>query len=56
MLVIESHGMAKITASVAKQIKKLLKSGSTIKSVAKELGVGFYTVADISRGKTWRNV
>lgn len=52
----ETHGMVKITEATAKLVKSLLASGKKIKDVSSELNVGFYTVADISRGKTWKHV
>lgn len=49
----ESHGMSKITASKALEVKVALASGRGLKDVALLTGVAYSTVNDIKRGRAW---
>lgn len=51
-----SHRMAKLTDDVVVEIKKQLSSGNLPKQVASNLGVSYYSVKDIHRGKTWKHI
>jgi hypothetical protein len=51
-----SHRMAKLTEEQVINIKKLLKEGFRPKQVSDKLNVSYYSVADIHRGKTWKNI
>lgn len=51
-----SHKMAKLTEEQVIQIKKQLLTGLLPKQVADTLKVSYYSVKDIHRGKTWKNI
>jgi hypothetical protein len=48
--------MAKLTESDVVKIKTKLQLGHKPKEVADMLGLSYYSVKDIHRGKTWKNV
>jgi FixJ family two-component response regulator len=48
--------MAKLTEEQVIQIKKQLLTGLLPKQVADTLKVSYYSVKDIHRGKTWKNI
>lgn len=50
------HGRAKADELSIARVKKLLRSGKTLADTAAETAVSFNTVADVSRGRTWRHV
>jgi group I intron endonuclease len=50
------HKMAKLTEEQVINIKKLLKEGFRIKQISDKLNVSYYSVQDISRGKTWKTI
>jgi group I intron endonuclease len=52
----EAHSMAKLTESDVVKIKTKLQLGHKPKEVADMLGLSYYSVKDIHRGKTWKNV
>lgn len=51
------HPMAVICEETAKQVKARLHAGrqprGLLQSISRELGISYYVVADISRGRTW---
>lgn len=51
-----SHNMAKLTEEQVIDIKKHLANGLLPKQVADKLGLSYYSIKDIHRGKTWKNV
>ncbi len=52
-----NHGNSKINEEQAKEIKKFLKdSNLTQKEISSTLGISYFIVKDIARGKTWRRV
>lgn len=51
-----SHSMAKLTEEQVIEIKKQLASGLLPKQVADKLGLSYYSIKDIHRGKTWKNI
>jgi hypothetical protein len=48
--------MVKLTEEQVINIKKLLKEGFRPKQVSDKLNVSYYSVADIYRGKSWKNI
>lgn len=52
----EAHSMAKLTESDVVKIKTKLQLGYKPKQVSDMLGFSYYSVKDIYRGKTWKNV
>lgn len=52
----EKHGRSRITSHTAAAIKGDLRSGASLGDVATRHNVSRHIVADISRGRTWRNV
>jgi group I intron endonuclease len=51
-----SHRMAKLTEEQVVEIKKQLASGLLPKQVSDNLKLSYYSIKDICRGKTWKNV
>lgn len=51
-----SHRMAKLTEEQVVEIKKQLASGLLPKQVSDNLKLSYYSIKDIYRGKTWKNV
>jgi hypothetical protein len=52
----ERHPMSKLSDVEARQIKRLLKSGKSQRSIASRFSVCQGTVASIALGNTWRHV
>lgn len=52
----ESHRMAKLSELEVIKIKMKLNEGYKPKEVFNLLGLSYYSIKDISRGKTWKNV
>ena len=50
------HGLAKIDAAQAAEIKRRLRSGETHRAIATAFGVDRSTITQISRNKSWRHV
>jgi group I intron endonuclease len=50
------HHMAKVNEEKVAEIKDLFRKGFKPLEVSKFLGVSYYTVKDIKRNKTWKNV
>lgn len=50
------HGLAKIEAAQAAEIKRRLRAGEKHKTIAAEFGVDRSTITQISRNRTWRHV
>jgi DNA-binding NarL/FixJ family response regulator len=48
--------MAKLTEEQVIEIKKQLANGLLPKQVADKLQLSYYSIADIYRGKTWKNI
>jgi FixJ family two-component response regulator len=48
--------MAKLTEEQVIEIKKQLASGLLPKQVADKLELSYYSIKDIHRGKTWKNI
>ena len=51
-----SHRMAKLTEEQVINIKKLLKDGYLPKQISDKLNVSYYSVKDINKGKSWKNI
>jgi len=51
-----SHPMVKLTEQQVVQIKEQLNKGFLPKQVSETLNLSYYSVKDIARGKTWKNV
>ncbi len=47
---------AKITEAVAKKVKEMLAAGTMGSVISKELGISYYTVSNIKRGRHWKHV
>jgi hypothetical protein len=52
----EKNGQAKITEEIAAQIVAMYKNGMKPAKIAKMLGLGYYTVQNITRGRTWKHL
>ncbi len=52
----EKHSMAKLVESDVIKIKTNLQLGYKPKQVADMLGFSYYSIKDIYRGKTWKNI
>jgi group I intron endonuclease len=52
----ESHRMAKLSESNVIKIKIKLNEGYRPKQVSDLLGLSYYSIADIHRGKTWKHI
>ena len=52
----ETNPKAKLTVKDVKEIKKKLKNGATVMSIAKEYGRGWTTIDHIKKGETWKDV
>lgn len=52
----QKHPMSKLTEEQVVEIKKKLKNGNTLMSIAKEYNVDFTNISAIKRGKTWKFV
>jgi len=51
-----NHRMAKLIEEQVIEIKKQLASGLLPKQVADKLGLSYYSIKDIYRGKTWKHI
>lgn len=51
-----SHRMAKLTEEQVIEIKKQLANGFLPKQVSDNLKLSYYSIKDIYRGKTWKNI
>jgi len=51
-----NHKMAKLTEEQVIEIKKQLSTGLLPKQVADNLKLSYYSIKDIHRGKTWKNI
>jgi group I intron endonuclease len=51
-----SHRMAKLTEEQVIEIKKQLANGLLPKQVADKLQLSYYSIKDIHRGKSWKNI
>lgn len=52
----EDHRMAKLNNNQVIEIKKKLKEGMLPKQISECLNLSYYSVKDISRGKTWKHI
>ena len=52
----EEHYKAKITKEQVLQVVDLINKGIQLKIISQQLGIGYYSVKDISRGKSWRSI
>lgn len=52
----EQNHKAKLTENDVKRIKRALADGQTQASLARAHGVSSYTIRDIARGNTWKDV
>jgi len=52
----ENHSQSKLTAAQVIQIKRRLVRGDSVKLIASNYGVSYYTIHDIKRGKSWTHV
>ena len=52
----EKHGNRKLSVEDVKKIKELLNENLTHKEIAKIFNISSYTVSDIKRGRSWKNV
>lgn len=52
----ENHRMAKLNNDQVIEIKKKLKEGMSPKQVSQSLNLSYYSIKDISRGKTWKHI
>jgi hypothetical protein len=50
------HGLAKIGAAQAAEIKRRLRAGEMHRSIAEDFGVDRSTITQINRNKSWRHV
>lgn len=52
----EKNGNAKITEQVAMQMKREIAAGTPYGEIAKAHGVGYWLVANIANGKSWKDI
>ena len=50
----EAHHWAVITEDCAREIKRRIKSGQSLASIGREVGVPYHTVLNIKHGGAWR--
>lgn len=55
-LIGERHSMAKLTEAQVLEIRSARERGETLSSLARQYGLVFQTISDISRRKIWRHI
>ena len=52
----ENNAQSKLTSDQVVEIKRRLACGESVKLIAEDQGVSYYTIHDIKRGKSWTHI